>query len=176
MDYIIQEVMVGQIVVKFTDGTRAVVGISTTDTPERIDHLVSFFDPEFIPPAETTVNPFISVGEERCACPMDMEPTEPETEVEEELAPAAPVQISSPIGESMLFYYAQKFAAAGDTRASERLDEVMSLYYGELPIDILLSMLDQKAESIAASRASASEEAAEAEDIFNQALEELENG
>ena len=180
MDYIIQEVMVGQIVVEFVDGTRAVVGISTTDTPEQIDHLVSFYDPEFIPPAETTINTFVSVGEERCACPMDMETPEldvVEPEVDESTEPVVSTfTIESPINDSMLFYYAQKFAAAGDTRGSEKLDELMDLYHGELSMETLLFLLDQKTQAVTANQEAVAQAAVEGDDIFNLALEELENG
>jgi len=65
MDYIIQEVMPGQIVVQYADDSRAIVGVSSINTPEEIDDLVSYYDPDFMPDPITETNPNVSIGEQR---------------------------------------------------------------------------------------------------------------
>ena len=171
MNYIIEKVMVGQIVVQFADESRAVVAISTTHTPEEIDHLVSFYDPDFKPAPQTAVNEMISVGEERSSVKMEEIP-EPESEAGDEST-----VLSNLLDNGYTLAGALYFQSQGDSSVIEALNDYYATLInlnGEptgLSSALVQNISDQKQVLVNASNASA-----EGEEIFNQALEELSDG
>ena len=65
MRYTILEITPGNIKVRYEDNSWANVPIAPNASLEDIDDAVSQYDPDFLRPAESVVNPEISVGEER---------------------------------------------------------------------------------------------------------------
>ena len=177
MKYTIQEVMVGQIAVLFEDGSRAVVPVDATNTPTEIDHLVSYYDPDFMPKmAPLEVNQLISEGESRFSTRIVEESNLelPQLSPEE----AAAVEFSEITVEDLMF--ALSVQARGDSSLMEIISEryQYSLGSGEMEQGIIdgyatrFRSINENYLTVARDHEAAKEGA---EDIFNQALEELEN-
>lgn len=183
MDYIIKEVMVGQIVVQFADGSRAVVGVTTTNTAVEIDHLVSFFDPDYLPAPETAINDKVAVGERRTS--FRQEETEESSSVSEDDVPDVIVEGETPSPAPVApyalgaTYLAMKMAEAGDTSAIEAIERNLAARYpdgeGGINGNWIVDFMDNDTNTILAALAQEEADAAEAEEIFAQAMEELEN-
>lgn len=171
MNYLIQEVMVGQIVVKFEDGSRAIIGVQTTNTAEEIDHLVSFYDPDFLPEPETEVNPHVFVGEER----QSQRLLEEEEALEETVEVDSTQPAIAPLDDTMVMYYSQHFASLGDNRIRDRFHGMVDSHYSSPTPEAILAYLDKVEESKRYGSETPAEAQAAGEDIFAQALEELGN-
>ena len=185
MNYVIQEVMPGQIVVQFEDGSRAVVGVETTTTAEEIDYLVSQYDPDFLQPPSEIINEFIKVGESRTSSttvPLIEVPepevfVEPPFEADEESVPE-PVQSVSPYTMGIT-YMALKMAENGDRSGVEALERNLAARFpgvdGKLYYGWVANYLDQDTEQFLEQNRKAKADQEEADSIFEQAMMELEN-
>jgi len=181
MEYTISEVMPGQVVVEFADGSLAAVAVDPTFTTDDIDDAVSYYDPEFQPDPATLINHQVHAGEVRHSVRKAPEPF---------VAPAEEEVPDVPTGDEAVDYpskltledlaRAQYYASQGDTRLldavysyMEQVDEIspagehVEAFVNYIQ-NVTTTALDKKAASVA--------EAAEAEDIFDLAVEELENG
>ena len=156
MDYTIQQILPSQIVVQFEDGNRTVVAISSTATPEEVDHFVSFHDPDFYPDPETLVNYNITVGETRTSSRINEE--NPPSNVEEIPSP----RTISPLEDAYLIFGAQYLAAQGDSSVLDQILEDL----GEFSSSDLISRLNKIRENN-------EEVEAAAEEILQIALDEL---
>ena len=177
MEYTIQEVMVNQIVVRFTDDTIAVVGGIGTDTPpEVIDHFVSYYDPDFATPVELLVNEFVSVGEKRSSTPI------PGWEEEQRAALLAQAETVIPEGEEGPFgggipQIADYLARKGDMRLRDALDEYLVTTLTTEGVDEIdpQPYIDTVKKSTEQSERESLEVVQDADEIWNLAMEELEN-
>jgi len=166
MQYTIQQIVPSQIVVQFEDGSRSVVAISSAATPEEIDHMVSFHDPEFYPAPETLANPHISVGESRHSQRIIEESVEPE----EEVVSADPIlQIINPLEDPYLVFGAQQLAREGNTEVLDRMLELITPPDSETLMQRLAVIEENRAQAVLEDEQAQEE----AEDIFNLATEEL---
>lgn len=183
MDYIIQDVMVGQILVRFEDGSRAIVPIKTTDTPDEIDHAVSFYDPDFLEVNQEEMNQSVSVGEKRFSIRLSDESGE---EVPEPNLPPAEESQSDPVrdalaliplDDAMMLYFAQKYSAQGDNRVSDALDGLMDNYYQDITPESVLEFIERKNIEVTNMKEQTvldAEKISSDADIFAEALAELE--
>ena len=182
MEYTITEVLPGQIVVEFADGSLAAVAIDPTFTVDDIDDAVSYYDPEFAPDPVTLINSNVEVGQVRASIRKEPEvaeaPPEPETEPEPEslLGLKFPTEFSP--GDILR---AQYFARHGDNRMLDALlsaiEETSEIHPShEEAIQSFLFYIDGVRQAIVTQNESEKAGLEESEDIFNQALEELENG
>ena len=182
MDYIIQQVMVGQILVRFEDGSRAMIPIQPTDTPEQIDHAVSFYDPDFAEENQEEINQFVSVGERRFSNRLDDENGEevpdPNLPTEEEVEndPVKDAVKLIPLDDAMMLYFAQKYSEQGDDRVSNALDNLMATYYVDIDPETILGFIERKTTEVTnmQEQMALDLQALESEeDIFDLALQEL---
>ena len=182
MDYIIQQVMVGQILVRFDDGSRAMVPIQPTDTPEEIDHAVSFYDPDFAEDNQEEVNPFVSIGERRFSNRLDdengEEVSDPNLPKEEDVEndPVKDAVRLIPLDDAMMLYYAQKYSAQGDDRISNALDNLMDTYYVDIEPETILGFIERKTTEVTNMQEQMAldlQAIGSGEDIFELALQEL---
>ena len=174
MEYTITAVQPGQITVEFADKSRAIVSVLKDHTAEEIDHLVSFYDPDFMPDPEVVTNKNVSCGEKRCSCQLDdgvtiVEQVEEETpeEPQKEVDPLPP-QPTPLLDTAYLAFGAFYYASKGDTSILDELVAACERFYGSLDKEDFLSGITMLEEQNAAIGFSA-------EDVFNQAMEELEN-
>ncbi len=174
MEYTVTNVQPGQITVEFADKSRAIVSVFKEHTADEIDHLVSFYDPDFMPDPETVTNTNVSCGEKRCSCKSDHKVTTMEIVVDEisdepqkEVDPLPPNP--TPLLDSAYlafgaFYYASK----GDSSVLDELVSACERFYGSIDKEDFLNGITMLEEQNAAIGLSADE-------VFNQAIEELEN-
>lgn len=172
MDYIIREVMVGQILVEFSSGDQAVIGISPTDTPEDIDHLVSFFDPEFLPEPETQINTNVRVGEERSS---SRRPPAPQTPPGPPERPNLPPLGYTPLSDPLLFYMASHYASQGDNTLMDKLHESVVAHYGDTDVQSIIDAIDETNDVLndAQLNLEISNDNEGTEEIYRQAMMEL---
>ena len=174
MEYTVTAVQPGQITVEFADKSRAIVSVLKEHTAEEIDHLVSFYDPDFMPDPETVTNTSVSCGEKRCSCKADHKvttlqivedetPDEPKKEVD--LLPPNPTPL---LDSAYLAFGAFYYASKGDSSVLDELVAACERFYGSIAKEDFLNGITMLEEQNAAIEFSA-------EDVFNQAMEELEN-
>ena len=174
MDYTIRRITFGQIVVKFTDGTKAVVAIGTDSSPEEIDHLVSFYDPDLYEriPQSDVLNPNITEGEVRTSARFEEVPEDNPIVPEE---PGVPLY-SQLLNNATPVIGALRYYLQGDSAPLEALVGIHSTYLPSITSANLVEYFEEGNQSLLDEQAQSVIEAQEAEDIFNQAIGELENG
>jgi len=180
MEYTITEVLPGQIVVEFADGSLAAVAIDPTFTVDDIDDAVSYYDPEFAPDPATLINNNVEVGQVRASIRKEPEgveaPPETETEPESLLDVVYPTEFST--GDILR---AQYFASHGDNRMLDALysaiEETSEIdLSNEEAVQTYLSYFEGIRQSIITQKENQNAAIEESDDIFNLALEELANG
>lgn len=169
MKYTILEILPGQLKVEYEDNSWALVPVEPNATLEDIDHAVSQYDPDFLRPAESVINPEIRIGEQRFSSrkvknsQQEIEANEEDLPLEiqkirEELAtqipdPSPVTTNFNPVMPSIRFgryqsgdimAIAEYYAINGDTRLKDKIMEITGNYIAQysLNIDDIITTLD----------------------------------
>lgn len=140
MKYTIRELLPAQIKVEFENSSWAIVPISPQATAEEIDHIVSQYDPDFLPKPEDLINPNIKVGDERIskqndASAANVNPVAQNTQI------SIPEPIQSINTQFGIAEIAEYFTSKGDNRLKDALYRKIESYvtHENFSIDVLIS-------------------------------------
>ena len=169
MEYLIEQIEPSHIVVRFEDDSWASVGIGSEHSPEEIDHLVSFYDKTFYPPAELRVNTSVSVGDTRESKRIV------EVEVDESGLDIEPTPPTDAFSLTNITFAALYYERNGDSSVMEALTDFFETAYTDISSEILVELIGQFKQNKIAELELESQAESEAEDIFEQAMKELED-
>lgn len=174
MKYVIDEMQPYGIIVTFEDGSRASVGVHTEATAEEIDHLVSFYDPDYAPDPETQINPNVTAGEERTSVRM-VEEEQASRGQEDETVDFTPLPVTDAFSIQHITFAALRYEREGDSSVMEALEDFFTTAYDGISAPILVDLIGQIKANKEIELVLEQQAQAEAEALFATALEELES-